>query len=149
MAQEDKLIFEMGLDSSAFERAIDSVKRKSKQTWGDITKDTLKHGRALKSVAKIGGSSMAQLVKERKAVEAATGKSIASLRDEAAEYRKSYDNYTANVRLLRKEQEDASGERRKEIKKEIGDIKRLQKISLDGFKQRQGGAKSGVGGGAG
>lgn len=138
MAQDDKLVVEVGLDSSALSRGLDAVRRKAKQTWGDVGKSTLRYAKALKDIEVVGGASMRKLVKERKRLDAATNQSIAQLRDEAAEFRRAYDNHSKIIRDLRDEYKGASEERRREIKKDIAADKARQKALLSDFKKRPG-----------
>lgn len=139
----EKVILEVGIDPSPLQRGLNSVRNRAEKTWAGISKATLKYGRAIKQVSAIGATSTQRLLKERKLIEATTGRSIASLRDEASEYRKVYDRYSDHIKELRKEQHNASDVRKKEIKNEIDDIKRLQKVSLGEFKRSQGGTDRG------
>lgn len=117
MADDNKLILEVGLDHSAVQRGLQVVRRAGQKFWQDVGKQANKYGKIVRDLAK--PKLFNQMVNNVKKV--------------ASEYRRfdqAMGRYNAHINRLYKEMEDASDKRRKDIKREIAEMRRLQQVSM-------------------
>lgn len=114
---ENKVVLEIGLDHSGVQKGLQTVSRQTKKFWADIGKQSQKYSKAVKEVARPSMYSKMAL----------------GVKKVAAEYRRfdrEMGNFSAHVNSLYREMGDASGKRLADIKKEIAETQRLQKIHV-------------------